>query len=477
MDVLAQDATGQLSALAAGDTTAVALLGASVARADAIAGRINAVVARDLGRAVDDARRIDERRARGEQLGRLAGLPMTIKDILDVEGLPASAGIAGETNRTATDAVVVARARAEGAVIWGKTNVPVRGSDHQTYNPVYGVTNNPWDVTRTPGGSSGGAAAAVAAGVTALEIGSDIGGSLRTPASFCGVFAHKPTFGLVPQLGHWPPDQAADVDMGVIGPLARSARDLSLLLAIIAGTPPSDHLPLQLKEVRIALWLDEPTFALDGDARTPLEAFAAKLAAAGAVVEPIGSPVDADLLVRTYTLLLYPIVTAEAGFAERALYEVLRTPAKLVRALGAGPLSPAQAILAASARHRDWLRADNARKQLRRAAEAVFETYDVILAPSAPVPPFKHDHRPLHRRSLRLSDGRKRPYTEPLAWHALASVCGLPSTAIPAGLSAAGLPIGAQLIGPHGADFDVLAIAEAIDRELGGLFVAPPLAS
>ena len=193
MDLLQLDGVGQLQALQSGQVSARELLEAAVGRADSLSAAINAVVSRDLERARSEAQMIDDRRARGEAVGRLAGLPMTIKDTIDVEGLPASAGLAALLNRTADDAVVVRHVRGEGGVVWGKTNTPVNAADWQTYNGLYGTTNNPWDSTRTPGGSSGGSAVAVATGITAIEIGADIGGSLRIPASFTGVFAHKPT--------------------------------------------------------------------------------------------------------------------------------------------------------------------------------------------------------------------------------------------------------------------------------------------
>ena len=197
------------------------------------------MVVTDLDPARKRAQAIDRQRAAGEHMGALAGLPMTIKDTFDVEGMPASAGLKGLLGRATKDAVVVARARAAGAVIWGKTNVPVMAGDWQSYNGLYGTTNNPWDLTRTCGGSSGGAAAALATRMTALEIGSDIGGSLRVPASFCGVFSHKPTWGLVSQRGHIPPRPGtlAERDLNVVGPMARSARDLRLLLSVLEAGP------------------------------------------------------------------------------------------------------------------------------------------------------------------------------------------------------------------------------------------------
>src|SRR5678815_4519495 len=224
-DILKLDATDQLSALAARRVSALELLEASLSRQQQVHGRLNAVVATSLERAMEHARAIDERRAKGEAMGPLAGLPMTIKDTFDVVGMPASSGLEALRRRVAEDADVVGAARDAGAVIWGKTNVPVMAGDWQSFNGLYGTTNNPWDVTRTPGGSSGGAAAALAAGVTALEIGSDIGGSLRVPAGFCGVFSHKPTWGLVSQHGHVPPSPGSwsERDLNVVGPMARSA--------------------------------------------------------------------------------------------------------------------------------------------------------------------------------------------------------------------------------------------------------------
>src|SRR5579871_1550991 len=234
-DILSLDATGQLAALDAKRISALELLEASLSRCQAANPAINAVVAMDLERAMERARAIDDLRSRGETPGPLAGLPMTIKDTFDVEGMPASSGLEAFRHGRRPDAVVVGHARQAGAVIWGKTNTPVMAGDFQTYNALYGTTNNPWDLERTSGGSSGGAAAALATGMTALEIGSDIGGSLRVPASFCGVYAHKPTWGGVSQIGHVPPKPGAmaERDLNVVGPMARSARDLRLLLSVI----------------------------------------------------------------------------------------------------------------------------------------------------------------------------------------------------------------------------------------------------
>lgn len=360
--------------------------------------------------------------------------------------------------------------------MWGKTNTPVYASDWQTYNSLYGTTSNPWDLTRTPGRSSGGSAAAIAAGITALEIGADIGGSIRVPASFCGVFAHKPTYGLVSQRGLVPPPGiVADLDLAVVGPMARSARDLRLLLSIIGDSPiPAQAPPAELKRLKVALWLEEPTFPVDADTKATLEAFARRLQATGAIVDQVACPVSAEQLMSTYILLLFAIIGANLPWAERRLYELLRGPAKIARAMGANVLSWAQCVLAYTARHREWLQANDARAQFSDAMRRFFARFDVLLAPISPTAAFPHDQRPIRRRTLKCSDGHEIAYTAMLKWIALATVCELPATAIPAGLNAQGLPVGIQIIGPRSGDVFTLAVAQAIDEQIGG-FRAPPL--
>lgn len=470
------DATAQLSLLAAGRVSAVELLKAELARHEQTHAALNAVIAADLERALERAKAVDDLRARGETPGPLAGLPMTVKDSLDVAGMPASSGLAGYRRRQAEDAVAVGHARRAGAVIWGKTNVPVLAGDWQSYNGLYGATNNPWDTARTPGGSSGGAAAAVAAGVTSLEIGSDIGGSLRVPASFCGVFSHKPTWGLVTQHGHVPPSPGswAERDLNVIGPIARSARDLRLLLSIMAVAPIAPTAPpADLNQTRVGLWLDDPLLPLDPQVRAAIEAFAGRLADAGATVEPISSPVNVETLLHAYMTLLGAVIGEDLPARQIRGMELMRGFARRALNGGAGPFSWAAATMAYTARHREWLAADAVRGRLAHDMEAVFSTFDVIIAPVAPVPAFPHDHSPFTRRRLRLSDGSSVAYQSMLGWIALATACRLPATVVPAGLTADGLPVGVQIIGPRAGDAKTLAVAHAIDENIGG-FETPP---
>src|SRR5689334_417463 len=237
--------------LAARRVSAVELLDQAIARIEAHDKSINAVVVRDFERARQASIAADQALARGERRP-LLGLPMTVKESFNVAGLPTTWGIpAFKDWRPSQDALAVARLKAAGAVILGKTNLPLMISDWQSFNDVYGTTNNPWDRTRTSGGSSGGSAAALASGYVALELGSDINGSIRVPAHFCGVFGHKPSAGLVPLHGHVPPrapSTSADstVGLGVAGPLARTAADLSLALGVLAGPDDADGIGYRL---------------------------------------------------------------------------------------------------------------------------------------------------------------------------------------------------------------------------------------
>jgi amidase len=414
---------------------------------------------------------------RGEPLGPLAGLPMTVKDTFDVAGMAASSGLAEFRRRMVEDAVAVGHARHAGAVIWGKTNVPVMAADWQSTNPLYGTTNNPWDAARTCGGSSGGAAAALAARVTALEIGSDIGGSLRVPANFCGVFSHKPTWGLVSQRGHIPPGPGsfAERDLNVVGPMARSARDLRLLLSILEAGPLAPKAPAaDLAETKIGLWLDDPNFPLDPEVRAVIEAFADQLRAAGATVEPVISPVDTRALLSAYQTLLGAVLGEDLPPKLIKQMERVRAVAGLFGAGSDDPFSPLHLARAYTATHREWMAADAVRGRLRHEIGAAFEAHDVILAPIAPVAAFPHETRPFQKRTLKTSDGAAIPYNSMLTWIATATALRLPATAVPAGRTPGGLPVGAQLIGPLGGDGRTLAVAQAIDENVRG-FEPPPI--
>ena len=475
-DFLDLDATGQLEALAARKVSSVELLQAAMARHEKLKAQVNAVVTTDPERALARARSADDQRGRGEAVGALGGLPMTVKDTFDIVGMPASSGLPVFLGREVQDAPVVARAKAAGAVVWGKTNTPVMAGDMQTYNDLYGTTNNPWDLERTPGGSSGGAAAALATCITPLEIGSDIGGSLRTPANFCGVFSHKPTWGRIPQAGHIPPAPGGTVerDLNTIGPMARSARDLRLLFPILDGRDPDPAAPGEsLKGLRVGLWIDDPAFVLDTEVRAVVEAFAARLEDAGAVVTPI-RPVDSKTLFESYLILLPRVLKEDMPAKMLKGMAAVRPLAKIARRLGAGPVSWAGLALGYTATDDEWSVANQTREALCAEVAKRFEDVDVILAPINPVAAFPHNHKPFAQRRLACSGGQTIPYLAMLEWISLATALRLPATAIPAGHTITGLPVGVQIIGARGADERNLAIAQGIEEALGACFTPPP---
>ncbi|MGA8400583.1 MAG: amidase family protein, partial [Stellaceae bacterium] len=252
----------------------VELLDFFLARAERHNPKLNAIIVWQIDKARDRARAADEALAKGQRWGPLHGVPMTVKESFNLAGLPTTFGNpAWKDNVPAANSVVVDRLQNAGAVIFGKTNVPYMLSDSQSFNDIYGTTNNPWDVTCGPGGSSGGEAATLAAGLSALGAGSDIAGSLRNPAHYCGVYGHKPTWGLIPTRGHAPPGVVTPTDISVVGPMARSADDLALALGILAGPDALQQAAWRvqfpaprgrsLKDFRVAVWGSAPEAPID----------------------------------------------------------------------------------------------------------------------------------------------------------------------------------------------------------------------
>ena len=466
------------AALRAGEVTSVELTDEAIARIERDDKEINAICVRDFVRARAAARDADQARARGEDRP-LLGVPVTVKESYDIAGLPTTWGMPPHRDYVpAEDAVQVSRVKAAGAVVLGKTNVPLGLQDLQSFNEIYGTTNNPWDHDRTPGGSSGGSAAALASGFGALSLGSDIGGSLRTPAHFCGVYAHKPTLGLAATRGMVPPTTPAlpvDLDLAVVGPMARTARDLTLLLDVMAGPdpltlgmahnvtlPPARH--QRLNDFRV-LVLDEHPFIPTGSAvRAGVNRVAGALADGGARVERHSSLLpDLAEAATLYTHLLFS--GSVARFPIEA-YERLRTRA-------AGLSADDQSLGAARLRgmvfsHRDWIEADNRRELHRHGWRRLFAEFDAVVCPITPTPAFPHDHDPdLLERRIDI-DGVEYPFFDQLVWAGLATMPGLPATAVPAGRTSGGLPVGVQLIGPMFEDRTPLRLAELLEQRIGG---------
>ena len=441
---------------------------------------LNAIIAFDLKGARKRADAADRALARGETWGPLHGLPMTVKESYDVIGMPTTWGkpeLAG--NVPAKNAVVVDRLIGAGAVIFGKTNVPLLLADWQTFNDVYGTTNNPWDVSRVPGGSSGGSAAALAAGLTALEAGSDIGASIRNPAHFCGVYGLKPTYGIVPPRGQALPGLLAPNDLSVVGPLARSADDLRLAMSVIAGPDVFDaagwslRLPRprrkSLAEYRVAVMLEDPNCDVDAELADRLQATVDGLAKAGARIDDKARPaIDTTRSHEIYIQLLRAVTAA------RQPMEAFNEAKTLAATLAPDDKSyAAQVARAATQYYREWVPANEERTHMRWRWAEFFEDFDVLLCPAAASAAFPHNHEGTRGdRTIRVNGADMLEVNE-LFWAGLGTVVYLPSTVAPIGLTASRLPVGVQIIGPHLGDLSTIHFAKLMAKELGG-FAPPP---
>ncbi|MBL6752073.1 MAG: amidase, partial [Nevskia sp.] len=463
-----QSATAIARAIREGSLTARAALEHFLERVDRLNGPINAIVHQDRAGARARADAADAARRGGAPLGPLHGVPMTIKESYQLRGTPTTWGIPQmRGNVTQRDALAVQRLAAAGANVFGKTNVPIRLADFQSYNDIYGTTGNPWNLQRTCGGSSGGSAAALAAGLTGLELGSDIGGSIRNPAHFCGVYGHKPTWGLAPPCGHSLDDSLAATDLAVIGPLARSAYDLETALGLIAGPDRIEAAGLRLdlptlqeplSKLRIAVWATEPACPASAAVAGRIQAVAEALARAGAQVDDKARPgFDPAHGHAVYSALLFSAMGA------RLPDEVFKR--RIAEADRFAPddhsLVAAQAR-AQTMRSRDWAALDEARARLRWAWRRFFDEVDFLIAPVMPVTAFAHDHSPADTRRIDI-DGRAFPYFGQLFWAGLASLGYLPATVFPAGTAPDGLPVGLQIIGPAYGDLRTIGLAQRLE--------------
>jgi len=455
----------------------------AIGRIEARDADINAVVVRDFERARAAAAAADVALARGDRRP-LLGVPMTVKESFNVAGLPTTWGVAdAPATKPAHDAVTVARLKASGAVIIGKTNVSTYLGDWQSVNAVYGRTRNPWDLARTPGGSSGGAAAALAAGFVSLELGSDLFGSLRVPAYCCGVFAHRPSQSLVPGRGHAPPGTpelsvAIDTELGVCGPLARCTEDVMLALDVLAGPddaqatayrlalPPARH--AHLRDFRVLVLQSHPLLPISSEVGTELQRFAKDLRGTGATVADT-SPLLPDLehLAETFNWLLMALLGA--GFPDAA-YASRKERAAKFPPEDRSPEAVRVRSLVSS--HRDWFRAQRARAAISHQWRQLFREWDVVICPVLPTTAFLHDDAEMDQRVIDV-DGKRIPYGLQAVWAGPASLSGLPATAMPIGLGSSGLPVGVQIMGPYLEDRTTLAFAQLAEREFGG-FRLPP---
>ena len=459
-DVAFWSTTRQAAAIRAGEFTSRALLELYISRIERINPAINAVITLQLAEARQAADAADARLAAGELDGPLHGIPITIKDALETQGLRSTGGATElHNNVPLRDAPVVSAVKAAGAIIFGKTNLPRWSGDIQSYNEMFGTTNNPWDINRVPGGSSGGAAAAVATGLTSFEIGTDIGGSIRFPSSFNGTFGHKPSWGVVPSTGYLDHDQGGDTeaDVNVIGPLARSAEDLALLLdllqrqdgPLVANLTP---VPADVASLRVAAWLDDPFCPVDTEVLELLTRATDQLEASGVSVDREARP-DID-----------PKQASELG--------MWLVSAAVSQTMPAENLENTAGAATPGASHLDWLNFDRERQQIRHQWARFFEDYDAILMPISFVPPFVHQQEGHFGNRTLVCNGESRPYADLIKWTILTGMAYLPASVPPIGLTSSGVPSSLQVVGAYGADYLTIALAGKIAEACGG-FVPP----
>lgn len=484
-DIHRLSATELAAAISRCEITSRAALDHYLNRIETLGKPVNAVVAMDIEGARARADAADAAIAAGETWGSLHGVPMTVKDTFEAKGLST---VVGEPQLkdyvSPSDAVTVARLKAAGAVIFGKTNTPRLAQDVQTYNDIYGTTNNPWRIARTSGGSSGGAAAALAAGFTALELGSDLAGSIRIPAGWCGVYGHKPSYGLVPMRGHvpGPPGTLSEPDLCVAGPMARSADDLALAMNVLAGAGPIDDglwraqlpapKPTTFADFRIGYLFDHAFCPIADATKARLEDALEAARLAGATVEKLDDlPGGFEASYDTYDRLLNGLVGSSIP---DKLYLKARRGAAFMGLVGKNEMGTIGGFSErATTSHRDWNRANEKRHKLRAEWHALFQQYDVVLLPGICVPAIEHDHKGTVLSRKIDVDGTQHGYTHLFRWIAPATVAGLPATAAPIGLTEDGLPVSLQIVADYGQDLTTIAFAQHLTAATQG-FKRPP---
>ena len=470
-----------------GKLTSRQLLDYYIKRIERLNPQLNAIVASDYSAARARADAADVARSEGKSWGSLHGLPMTVKDTYEVVGMPCVAGsMSLKDHLPKKNAVAISQLESAGAIIFGKTNVPLFASDLQSYNKVYGTTNNPWNTQCTPGGSSGGAAAALAAGFTPMELGSDIGGSIRTPAHFCGVYGHKTTHGIVSLRGHipGPPGVVSETDLAVAGPMARSADDLQLLLDVVSGPSPLMQPGWQLKlpapkqrklqDFKVLFWFDDPMCPIASDMGEVYSDLQRQLEEQGVSVT-CGSPLGMNLesFYPTYLNLLGGVMGASHKKLERSLMGLAAPLLQKLTERFELPRLFENYLVGASQSHVEWLKFNEKRNRLREKFQRVFDEYDVVLCPNNITTSFRHhQQQEIFMRKISV-DGKLRNYTDMFMWIAPATVLGLPATSAPVGVTKSGLPVNVQIIGGAYQDKTTIRFAKCLEKA-GCVFHAPP---
>ncbi len=441
---------------------------------------LNAVIVTDIDRARKAAAAADRRLRAGNPRGPFDGVPMTAKESFDWAGTPSTWGVPQlKDNIAATDAVALKRLTDAGAVMYGKTNVPLMLSDWQSFNDIYGTTSNPWDVSRAPGGSSGGSAAALASGMSAIEIGSDIGASIRNPAHYCGVYGHKPTWGVVPKRGQYLPGIVHPTDISVAGPLARSARDLATMMKVLVGSdgaearavaidlPPAKQ--SSFKNFRVAVMLTDHMSEVDQPVQDMIAALAKFLERR---VRKLSLTARPEFSTRE-AMDIYIALLRSATSRKQTDKEFENNTEKVSAFAADDDSYYAKMTRAYVMPHRSWLIANERRHQMRLLWDQFFDDWDVLLCPAAASAAFPHDHEgERHDRTI-MVNGRKVPTTDQLFWAGYSGCFLLPSTVAPLGLTPQGLPSGVQIITRQYGDHTSIRFAELIEREYAS-FVPPP---
>ncbi len=445
-------------------------------RIEKIEPKVNAINVLLKDDAIKKAKEADAALAKGTILGPLHGVPITIKDTFRIKGVITTVGNPALSDYVPEyDAVSVARLKNAGAIILGNTNVPYMLDDHQSFNEIYGRTNNPWNLEHSPGGSTGGGAAALAAGMSYLSLGSDTAGSIRVPAHFCGVFGHKPTLELVPKQGQMPPMPNAlpysSNGLSVAGPLARSTEDLKLLLEVCGGpvNPKSIayswKLPnvrkTNLKDYKIKYVLHDDKYPISSEMMQVMDSSINEFRKAGAKLDE-DWPADMDPLdlFHLYMYLIYASASKGASMDEINAYRQ-----------NTGMLNSQLQKLKAQAYtdpHKYFVEKDKTRLKVREIWQTFFKDYDAFIIPTAIVPAFPHSEVPWDKRILKTPDG-DREYDDMFFWISFATLAGLPATVVPIGLTATGLPVGLQIIGPYLEDATPIHLAGLLVDVLGGI--------
>ncbi len=440
---------------------------------------LNAIVVTQIPAARRRARAADKALAKGEVWGALHGVPMTVKESFDLAGLPTTWGVPEFKNNIAkSNALAVERWLAAGAVIFGKTNVPIWLADSQSFNSFYGRTNNPWDLTRTPGGSSGGESASLAAGLIAMGMGSDIASSIRNPAHFCGLFGHKPTYGICPPQGHSLTGNPSSMDILDIGPLARTAGDIALGLSILAGPDEIDEAGYRLTlppprkkalaDYRLGIIMDHPTSPVDREVSDLLQNLADFLGRKKAKISHKARPdIDMEEIHRTFNVML------RAATSQAQTEKIFAINIKTADALRRSDDSKqARMLRGVTIRHRDWLRLDEARHRMRWKWHDYFKDYDLMLCPVFGRAAFPHDPTPPYERKVPVN-GKKIDFNSMVFWAGYTGLTFLPASVAPIGFTKSGLPVGVQIAGPQYGDRTCLHFARLLEKEYQA-FQAPP---